>query len=219
MARRKLTIIIPAFNESLTILKAVKDTKKFGKVIVVDDASTDGTGPKAKKAGALVIRNKKNIGYDHSLERGLLYARKNNFYFAITFDADGQHLAKDLPKIINSLLKGNDLVLGIRNKIPRLAEKLSIKILNIFHNIKDPYCGLKAYRLSKLKKKKLVTYKSTGTEIALHLLKEGYNYNQVRITTKNRNDKPRFGNKLISNIKIFQSTIISLNRLLTGSIK
>ena len=43
--------------------------------------------------------------------------QENNFYFAITFDADGQHLAKDLPKVINSLLNGNDLVLGIRNKI------------------------------------------------------------------------------------------------------
>ena len=174
MARRKLTIIIPAFNESPTIFKAVKDTKKFGKVIVVDDASTDDTLAMAKKAGATVIRNKRNLGYDHSLEKGLLYARKKNFYFAITFDADGQHLAKDLPKVINSLLKGNDLVLGIRNKIPRLAEKISIKIFNFFYKIKDPYCGLKAYRLSKLKKKKLVSYKSTGTEIALYLLKEGY---------------------------------------------
>ena len=218
MARRNLTIIIPAFNESPTIYKTVRDAKKFGKVIVVDDASTDDTLAKAKKAGAIVIRNKKNLGYDYSLEKGLLYARKNNFYFAITFDADGQHLAKDLPKVINSLLNGNDLVLGIRNKIPRLAEKISIMIFNFFYNIKDPYCGLKAYRLTKLKKNKLVNYKSTGTEIALYLLKEGYSYNQIKITTKDRKDDPRFGNRLISNIKILKSTFISFSRLLAGKI-
>tara|TARA_B100000029_G_C17574804_1_gene957799 strand:- start:699 stop:1355 length:657 start_codon:yes stop_codon:yes gene_type:complete len=213
MEKHKIAIIIPAYNESATIEKVIKSIIKFGKVIVIDDASTDDTGKIAKKSGAIVIKNKRNMEYDFSLGKGISNAINKKFIFAITFDADGQHLAKDIPQVIQSLKQGYDLVLGIRDTIPRISEKLSIIILNLFYNIRDPYCGLKAYKLSQLKKRNFITYKSTGTEIAFYLMKKGCKYKQIEISTKSRRDKPRFGNKVFSNYKILKSTFLSLKFL------
>ena len=49
MGKYKVAFIIPAYNESLTIQKVIKSINKFGKAIVIDDASTDSTGTIAKK--------------------------------------------------------------------------------------------------------------------------------------------------------------------------
>ena len=67
LERSKIAIIIPAYNESNTIGKVVKDLNKIGRVFVIDDASQDKTSLIAKKNGALVIRNKLNMGYDNSI--------------------------------------------------------------------------------------------------------------------------------------------------------
>tara|TARA_Y100001958_G_C21153131_1_gene488765 strand:+ start:430 stop:1098 length:669 start_codon:yes stop_codon:yes gene_type:complete len=210
MGKYKVAFIIPAYNESLTIQKVIKSINKFGKAIVIDDASTDSTGTIAKKSGALVIKNKINMEYDFCIGKGISYAVKNKFDFAITFDADGQHLATDIPKIITTLKDGYDLVLGIRNKVSRVTEKLSIKILDFFFKIKDPYCGLKGYRLSKIKKKNLITYKSTGTEIAFYMINKGCRYKNLKVSTLSRKDNSRFGNKISANYKILKSTILTI---------
>lgn len=218
MERYKLAIIIPAFNESSTIGKIVKQVNKFGSVIVVDDASTDDTFIRAKKAGATVIKNKENMKYDLSLGIGIKKAIKMKKKFAVTFDADGQHNPRDIPEIVDHFSKDYDLILGIRKIIPRFSEKISVAILNMVWNIRDPYCGLKAYRLAKLKKGQLVSYNSTGTEIALNLITKGYKYKQISITTKKRKDDSRFGNIFSSNYKILKSTFISLNKYILKTI-
>mgnify|MGYP006064778409 CR=1 FL=1 len=72
-------IIIPAKNEAKTIGQVIKKSKKFGTVIVIDDASSDDTNRISLKNGAKIIRNKKHLFYDKSLNLGFEYARKKNF--------------------------------------------------------------------------------------------------------------------------------------------
>ena len=75
---------------------------KYTNVIVVDDCSTDETYKSLQNyCGATVIRNFN--GYEKSIEKGLFESIKMNFDYAIAFDADGQHHAKDIEKFTQNL--------------------------------------------------------------------------------------------------------------------
>mgnify|MGYP003721605849 CR=1 FL=1 len=75
-----------------------------------------------------------------------------NYDFAITFDADGQHVASDFKKFKNFINKGYDLILGERPYILRFSEKIGKLIFFNKWGIKDPFCGFKGYNLKKVKK-------------------------------------------------------------------
>ena len=54
-----ILIVIPAFNEDTTISQVVKNCKKFGDVLVINDGSIDKTMFLAKSSGAIVLSNKR----------------------------------------------------------------------------------------------------------------------------------------------------------------
>ena len=87
---KDLLILIPAFNEEKTINKMIKEVKTFGKVLVIDDGSNDKTRNIALKSGAVVLRHKKNLGYNTAINSGIKYFLKKKFNKVITIDADGQ---------------------------------------------------------------------------------------------------------------------------------
>ena len=77
MERNQLIVIIPAYNENKTIGGIVTAVKNYSDVLVVDDCSTDQTGRTAEMAGAIVIRNPRNMGYAKTLDLGLKWAFDN----------------------------------------------------------------------------------------------------------------------------------------------
>ena len=121
---KKLVIILPAFNEEKVIgqvleglkeeLENINSLKK--EIVVVDDESRDKTAKIASGEGAVVLQHPINRGLGGALATGLEYAKRKNFDFAVTFDADGQHDPKDLRKILETLLSGEeDVVIGVRD--------------------------------------------------------------------------------------------------------
>ena len=74
-----------------------------------------------------------------------------NYDYAITFDADGEHLTSDCKKFKELILSGYDLILGNRSYVSRLSEKIGKVIFKSKWGIKDPFCGFKGYNLKKLK--------------------------------------------------------------------
>ena len=66
------------------------ELKKIGSLILVDDCSNDSTA-EILKYNAKVIRNIKNIGYEKSLKKGLIYASRKRYKYIVTIDADGEH--------------------------------------------------------------------------------------------------------------------------------
>jgi hypothetical protein len=114
----KILAIIPAYNESGRIGKVVSEVRSVlpsAKVVVIDDCSSDATAAEAVAAGASVLPHVVNLGYGAALETGYLYAVRNGFDVVCQMDADGQHLASELPVILAPVLAGDaDLVLGSR---------------------------------------------------------------------------------------------------------
>jgi glycosyltransferase involved in cell wall biosynthesis len=207
----KVIAVIPAYNEEKTIGNVIKELKKYVDVIiVVDDASVDDTAKKAKNNSAIVVNHKKNMGYDKTIDDGFKQAAKQNASVIFTFDADGQHIASDVPKLIDPILhKKADVVVGIRPYKQRFAEKVFSRYAKKKIGIKDALCGMKAYSADAYKK---VGYfdklNSIGTELMFNCHKLGFKIVEVPIKMQKRQvGKSGFGNSLSSNYKMFKALI------------
>ena len=108
-------VIIPAHNEAEDIAFVIDEIYKYSNfpVLVIDDASTDQTIQKARSAGAVVVPLTLQLGAWGATQTGLRYALKNDYDFAITMDADGQHLAESLPALLEPIINGDaDVTIG-----------------------------------------------------------------------------------------------------------
>lgn len=171
-----IVIIIPAYNEEKSIASVIKKAKKYGRVIVVDDASKDRTAQEARKAGAIVLKHKKNSGLGASLRTGFEKALLLKSNVVITLDADNQHDPDDIPKLLKKINENHDFVLGQRDlsKYP-FVKKLGNFFLNIATNfvagtsLKDTESGFRAIKSGALRKMNL---KAKRYEIAVDIVYE-----------------------------------------------
>ncbi len=107
------------------VVASVRET--FPNVVVVDDGSRDATAQRARDAGAHVLRHAINRGQGAALQTGIAWALERGAEIVVTFDADGQHDAGDLPHLVRPICQGQaDFVLGSRfltgrpSDVPRL---------------------------------------------------------------------------------------------------
>lgn len=208
MGKYRVAIVIPAFNEDLTIKNVINSVKPHGDVIVVNDASTDNTEVTARNCGAFVINHDLNKGYEAALDSGIKKAAELKYDAFITFDADGQHSPQDLMRFVELLHSSFDLVLGIRPRNQRFAEWVFKKYTNFFLNWKDPLCGMKGYSMNLYRDKGcFASYNSVGTELAHFGITNHYKYTQIELNINERQDKPRFSSIMKANIIIFKALI------------
>lgn len=209
----RVALVIPAFNEGESISAVVAEITVFGSAIVVNDGSTDNTEKLARVAGALVVSHEVNRGYDNALATGLAKALAEEFDFAITLDGDGQHEPMLIERFLFELMDGADLVVGSRDRCQRVSEKIFAALAKILWGISDPLCGMKGYRLSKLRGiGSLCSYPSIGTELAIRAARSGCNIRQVPMKTRDRHDRSRFGVGLYANWLIFRAMCLGLFR-------
>ena len=109
-------ILMPAYNEERTIGEVVGRTLKYaGRLLVVDDGSTDRTGELAAAAGAEVLRLDPNVGKAAAMRKGFEKAAQWGFDWVLTIDADGQHDPAEIPRMIElARTTGADVVVGHR---------------------------------------------------------------------------------------------------------
>jgi glycosyltransferase involved in cell wall biosynthesis len=110
-----LSVVLPAFNEAATIGTIVRrcrtHTPASTEVIVVDDGSTDATCAEAERAGARVLRLERNGGKGVALRQGFEHARGEA---VLMLDADGQDDPAEIPRLLEALVPGVDMVVGSR---------------------------------------------------------------------------------------------------------
>tara|TARA_B100001027_G_C16238253_1_gene318041 strand:+ start:602 stop:1240 length:639 start_codon:yes stop_codon:yes gene_type:complete len=200
---KKIVVLIPSYNEGNKIINILQKLKKYN-TIVVDDGSTDKTHLRVNKLCTHFLRNKKNIGYQKSIEKGLKFAIKNSYDGVVTFDADGQLNTSYLKTFFKHLKKGYDLVIGIRNYVPRISEKIFNVYTSRKFDVKDILCGLKGYNLKTINKEVLDQDYNACSNIALDYIKNKKNIRKVSIKIKKRNGDSKFGNFFLGNIKIFR---------------
>jgi len=153
-----VAVIVPAFNESRKIGEVVKNLAVCDcSIIVVDDGSEDETAKIAEQNGALVLRHEVNLGQGAALRTGSQYAYQNNFDLIAHFDADGQHSAEDLKKMLNIFKTDKvDALLGSRfmgqSFSGPIVKKIILKLAKIFSKLilqlqySDPQNGLRIFR-------------------------------------------------------------------------
>lgn len=150
-------VVVPAYNESAVLESVVADLRRLcDRIIVVDDCSADGSADVAAAAGAVVLRHAINRGQGAAIQTGLEYALRRGARSVVTFDADGQHSADDLPLLLEPIVSGKaDFALGSRfltegsSNVPALR-KLILKMAIVFTRltsglrVTDAHNGLRA---------------------------------------------------------------------------
>ena len=129
----KITVIIPAYNEALSIAKVLQDIPEMvSEVIVVDNGSTDNTALVAEKAGATVHQEPRK-GYGYACLKGLEKCRENPPDIVVFLDGDYSDYPEQLSEIVAPILDQKvDFVVGAR--VDYLREKGSMTYPQIFGN-------------------------------------------------------------------------------------
>lgn len=114
----KVCIIIPAYNEEESVphvIRSIRHLHPTFDVLVVNDGSTDQTASVAREAGATVVTLLQNLGIGGAVQTGFIHAVRSGYDVAVQVDADGQHKAEELPKILAPIYEGvADMVVGSR---------------------------------------------------------------------------------------------------------
>ncbi len=111
-------VFIPAWNEEASIASVIGDVREAlpgADVMVVDDGSVDATAAWARQAGALVASLPFNQGLGAALQTGYLYALREGYDCCAHLDADGQHPAREVARLLDEVVADRaDLVIGSR---------------------------------------------------------------------------------------------------------
>lgn len=201
-----LSMIIPLKNEEGNVkplYKEIKEVMNFliekrkisdYEVIFVNDGSKDRTQEileslkKTEKENLKIIQFRKNFGQTPALKAGFDNCKGD---FIITMDGDLQNDPKDIPRLIEKLEKGYDVVSGWRyNRKDRIIKKISSKLMNglriimIGDNLHDYGCSLKIYKKECLKDLEL--FGELHRYITAYLYIKGYRIGELKV-----NHRPR----------------------------
>jgi len=196
-----IRVIIPAYNESDSIAKVIKDIPDFvSEVIVVNNNSTDNTAINAKGAGATVLtENKRGYGYACLCGMNYISEQSSSPDIIVFMDGDYSDYPEELSKLIAPILKDDiDFVIGARTK--ELREAGSMTPQQVFGNalattlmkwmFNSTYTDLGPFRAIKYQKLLALnmedkTYGWT-VEMQLKALRNKFTYTEVPVRYKKR---------------------------------
>jgi glycosyltransferase involved in cell wall biosynthesis len=182
----ELSIVMPCLNEADTLAVCIR--KAFtgielsgikGEVIVADNGSVDGSQEIAEKLGALVVSVQAK-GYGNALMGGIASARGK---YIIMGDADDSYDFLEIPKFVEKLREGYDLVQGCR--LPSGGGRVAPGAMPFLHRwwgnpmfsmmarmwfhapIHDVYCGLRGFTKKHYEN---LSQRCTGMEFATEMI-------------------------------------------------
>jgi len=103
LTRENVAVVIPALNEALRIRGVVEGAlAQCERVIVVDDGSDDGTSEAIADLPVAVLRHATRMGKGAGLRDGFAEALRQGALAVVTMDGDGQHDARDIPRLLDA---------------------------------------------------------------------------------------------------------------------
>lgn len=186
--RTDTTVVIPAYNEEDRIGEVIEEVSGYvNEVLVVDDGSSDRTGKVASGADAEVLTHENNKGYLEALRTGF---RNLESEFVVTLDADGEMNPEYIPELLEPLVEGEaDLVLGKREKIPRLSEQFLSFLAGLKVSVSDTGTGFRALKSGLAEEMNLYGVCPCGTFV-LEANSLGAEIKEVPVRTRNV-EKPK----------------------------
>ena len=200
-----LIAVIPCHNEARSIGAVVRGAARFGRVLVVDDRSGDGSAAVAEAAGAQVLPSA-SPGYDGALRTGLEAAYAAGAEAVVTLDADGEHDPALIPRFATALSAGAEVVCGYRPAPQRWSEYVAAAVARLALGIRDPLCGMKGYA-----RPALARFLASGAPLHVNMApmvlarRAGARLAQVAVSGEARADAPRFGGTLRANVAILRA--------------
>jgi len=179
----ELSVVFPCLNEGETVGTCVREAFAAlrasgirGEVIVADNGSTDGSQDIARSEGARVV-DVPEKGYGSALRGGIREARGE---YVLMADADDSYDISHLPRFVNELRAGADLVMGNRflggierEAMPFLHRYLGNPVLTWIGRLffrsdcGDFHCGMRAFQKQAVERMNL---RSTGMEFASEMV-------------------------------------------------
>lgn len=206
---QSLSIVLPAKNEAQnlsSLLPKLSSMFADAEIIVVNDGSTDNTRTICEQIGVKTINNPYSKGNGAAIKSG---ARAATREFLVFMDADGQHRPEDIPRLLEKLLDGYDMVVGARDKNAQasIARAVANSIYNRFaswmvkHSILDLTSGFRIVRTNKFRKflSILPNGFSYPTTITMAFFRSGLSVGYLPIETQKREGK--------SHIRIIQDGV------------
>lgn len=200
MEKEKIAVLIPCYNEEITIEKVIKDFKRElpnAEIYVYDNNSKDRTVEIAKNNGAIVI-SEYNQGKGNVV-KSMFYDIEADYYIMV--DGDDTYPAETVHKLLKPVKEGKaDMCIGDRlsngtykkeNKRPfhEFGNNLVIKSINFLFktNLKDIMSGYRAFNKKFVKNVPVLARKfEIETEMTLYALDKNFNISEIEIEYRDR---------------------------------
>lgn len=167
-------VVIPVYNEVATVEQVLRRVRAFaGDVVVIDDASTDGTGAVLKRLaprlGIRTLVRKQNAGYGRAMQDAFRLGAEGKYDWVITMDCDEQHEPDWIPRFLAEARSDRfDVISGSRylnlddaeGTPPADRRSINLRITTEINDrlglsLTDGFCGFKAYRVSEVSRLEL----------------------------------------------------------------
>jgi len=172
----EISIVVPVYNEEATLevlyAEIVAAMEGYGhrfEIVAVDDGSRDGSFEVLKRLQGRdprlrVIRLARNFGQNPAMYAGFAHVQGRT---VVTIDADLQNPPAEIPKLLEKLAEGHDIVQGwregrqdsfFRRTVSRLINGLVSFLLQV--KVHDLGCGMKAYRREVIERLSMASHRS-----------------------------------------------------------
>ena len=117
-------LAIPVYNEERHVTSVLEKVRDYaGRVLVVDDGSTDSTPSLLARQPVEVIRHSRNRGYGRSMQDAFRWAAADGYDWVITMDCDEQHEPAAIPGFVSAAAAGTRMSYSTKGRFPQSLRK------------------------------------------------------------------------------------------------
>lgn len=222
----RIAVIIPAFNEAESIGSVLTDIPSalVTEIVVIDNASTDGTGDIARSHGATVLHEPRP-GYGSACLRGVAYVLSRPFDIIVFLDADYSDHPEEMPLLIAPIVEqGYDLVIGSRSlgvreagAMPphaRFGNWLSTRLIRLFWETRFTDLGpFRAVTADALRRIGMVDADFGWTvEMQIKAARMGLRTTEVPVSYRKRIGRSKISGTIVGSVKAGYKILLTIAR-------